>query len=165
MRPSISWVWFVSALIYFLVVVWRNSWELRSVRSVLGRLLCRCIVLAIIFFLGYPYRAVHLESWFCNLPVGGWSAYRKNTNSGSCSSPVFLIVLSHSSVFSKGNVVVTCCESVKLCIHFLVLNMVRERDSVEIAVHQYEEHVLFVSNQILLLIIQMYNMSSLHKYN
>jgi hypothetical protein len=29
------------------------------------------------------------------------------------------LVLSHSSVFSKGNVVVTFCESVKLFIHFL----------------------------------------------
>ena len=40
-------------------------------RLVFGRRFHPCIVLASIFFLGDPYRAVHLESWFCNLPVGG----------------------------------------------------------------------------------------------
>jgi len=108
MRLGISWGWSGSAPIYFLVVAWRNSWELRLVRLVLGRHFHPCIVLANISFLGNPYRAVHLESWFCNLPVGGWSAYSKNTNFGSCSLP-FFFVLSHSSVFSKGSVVVAWC--------------------------------------------------------
>ncbi len=61
----------------------------------------------------------------------------------------FFIVLSHSSVFSKGNVVVACMVCVCETFYSLfVLYMVRERDSLEIAVHQYEEHVLFVSNKI-----------------
>ena len=112
-RPDIDWVGSGSALICFLAEVWRNSWGLRLVRSVLvlEYHFHPCIFSASIFFLDCPYRVVHPGFWFCILPVGGWSAYSKSTNSCSCSSP-FFVVLSHSSVFSKGNVVV----AVFLCV-------------------------------------------------
>jgi len=89
MTPGIGWVGSGSALMCSLAVVWRNSWGLRWVRSVLvleyhSRL---CIVSASIFFLYCPYRVVHPGFWFCILPVGGWSVYSKSTNSCSCSSP------------------------------------------------------------------------------
>ena len=125
MRPSINWVVSESALSCCLAAVWRNSWVLRSVRSVLvpGYHFHPCIVLASIFFLDCPYRVVHPGFWFGILPVGDWSAYSKSTNSCSCSSPFFVVLL-HSSVFSKGSVVVAvcsfeCCQSVILFIHFL----------------------------------------------
>jgi len=110
MRPGINWVGSGSALSCFLATVWRNSWVLRLVRSVLvlEYHFHPCIFSASIFFLDCPYRVVHPGFWFCNLPVGGWSAYSKSTNSCSCSSP-FFVVLSHSSVFSKGSVVVAVC--------------------------------------------------------
>ena len=89
MRPGINWVGSGSALSCFLATVWRNSWVLRLVRSVLvlEYHFHPCIFSASIFFLDCPYRVVHPEFWFCNLPVGGWSVYSKNTNSCSCSLP------------------------------------------------------------------------------
>ena len=152
MRPGINWVRSGSAPNCFLAEVWRSSWELRLVRSVLvlEYHLHLCIVSASIFFLDCPYRVVHPGFWFCNLPVGGWSAYSKSTNSCCCSSP-FFVVLSHSSVFSKGSVVVADCYlsvvSPWYCLftscHTWSRSGVRQN-----ADHQYEEHVLFVSNQI-----------------
>ncbi len=120
MRPGINWGWSESAPIYSLVEVWCSFWVLRLVRSVLvlEYNFHRCTVLASIFFLDCPYRAVHPGFWFCNLPVGGWSAYSKNTNSCFCSLP-FFVVLSHSSVFSKGNVVVAVALSVVSPWYFL----------------------------------------------
>ena len=110
MRPSINWAVSESALSCCLAAVWRNSWVLRSVRSVLvpGYHFHPCIVLASIFFLDCPYRVVHPGFWFGILPVGGWSAYSKSTNFCSCSSPFFVVLL-HSSVFSKRSVVVAVC--------------------------------------------------------
>ncbi len=169
MRPSIGWVWFVSAPICFPVVVWRNSCAPKSVRSVLGLFLHQCTILASIFFLWYLYRAVHLESWFCNLPAGGWSAYSKNTNSGFCSSPLsfLLIVLSHSSVFLKGNDVVACIVCVRETFYSLLERVIHGQGA---GFHRNRcapvwrtRTVCFKSN--LLLNIQMYHMSSLHKYN
>ncbi len=167
MRPGISWGWSGSAPIYFLVAAWCNSWDLRLVRLVLGRHFDPCKALANIFFLGNPYRAVHLESWFCNLPVSGWSAYSKNTNFGSFSSPCFF-VLSHFSVFSKGNVIVAvdffCVfQSVKLFIHFLSY-LVTERGPSNRWPPVWRTRIVCFKSD-LLLSIQMYNMSLFHKYN
>ena len=148
MRPGINWGWSGSAPICFLVEVWHNFSVLRLVRSVLvlEYHFHRCTVSASIFFLDCPYRVVHLGFWFCNLPVGGWSAYSKSTNSCCCSSP-FFVVLSHSSVFSKGSVVVAVL-SVRDTFYSLPVILGHGAGSVKIADHQYEEHVLFVSNQI-----------------
>ncbi len=124
MRPGIGWGWSGSALIYFLVEVWRYSWGLRLMRLILV-LECHfhpCIILASIFFLDNPYRAVHPGFWFCTLPVGGWSAYSRNTNFGSCSLPFFFVLL-HSSVFSKGNVVVAVSVS-SVCETFYSLSVI-----------------------------------------
>ena len=107
MTLGIGWVGSGSALMCSLAAVWRNSWGLRWVRSVLvlEYHFHPCIVSASIFFLDCPYRVVHPGFWFCNLPVGGWSAYSKSTNSCSCSLPCRFCFL-HSSVFSRGNVCV-----------------------------------------------------------
>ena len=150
MRPSINWVVSESALSCCLAAVWRNSWVLRSVRSVLvpGYHFHPCIVLASIFFLDCPYRVVHPGFWFGILPVGGWSAYSKSTNFCSCSSPFFVVLL-HSSVFSKRSVVVAVWVlSVRDTVYSLPVILGHGAGSVKIADHQYEEHVLFVSSQI-----------------
>jgi len=149
MRPGINWVGSGSALSCFLATVWRNSWVLRLVRSVLvlEYHFHPCIFSASIFFLDCPYRVVHPEFWFCNLPVGGWSVYSKNTNSCSCSSPCrCTFALLRFSKRECRSSVFLCCQSVKLFIHFLSY-LVTERGPSN-RCHQYEEHVLFVSNQI-----------------
>ena len=169
MRPGINWGWSESAMICFLAEVWRNFWVLILVKLVivLEYHFHPCTVSASIFFLDYPYRAVHPGFWFCNLPVGGWSAYSKSTNSCCCSSP-FFVVPSHSSVFSKGSVVVSvfvtfeCCQSVILFIHFLSYLVTERGPSNRWPPVWRTRIVCFKSN--LLLNIQMYNKSSLHKY-
>jgi len=145
MRPGINWVRSGSAPNCFLAEVWRSFWELRLARFVLvlGYLLHLCIVSASISFLDCPYRVVHPGFWFCNLPVGGWSVYSKSTKSCSCSLPCRLFRT--PPFFQKG-----MCVCVVSPWYFLFTSChtwswsgVRQ-----IADHQYEEHVLFVSNQI-----------------
>ena len=122
MRPGISWGWSGSAPIYFLAEVWRNFWVLRLVRSVLvlEYHFHPCIVSASIFFLDCPYRVVH--------PGFGSAIFLSVVEAFTVKTQILVpvarhvVVLSHSSVFSKGNVVVAvflCCQSVKLFIHFL----------------------------------------------
>ncbi len=151
MRPDISWGWSGSAPICFLAKVWRNSWVLRLVKPVLvlEYHFHPCIVLASIFFLDNLYRVVHPGFWFCNLPAGGWSAYSKNTNFCSCSSPSSSYFRT-PPFFSKGNVVVAVTSCVVSLWNFLfTFRHTWSRSGVrQIADHQYEEHVLFVSNQI-----------------
>ena len=144
MRPSINWVVSESALSCCLAAVWRNSWVLRSVRSVLvpEYHFHPCIVLASIFFLDCPYRVVHPGFWFCNLPVGGWSVYSKSTNSCSCSLP-YRSLFCTPPFFQEGMCVVSPWYFLFTSCHTWSRSGVRQ-----IADHQYEEHVLFVSNQI-----------------
>ena len=151
MMLGIGWVGSGSALMCSLAAVWRNSWGLRWVRSVLvleyhSR---PCIVSASIFFLYCPYRVVHPGFWFCILPVGGWSAYSKSTNSCSCSSPCRLF---RTPPFVQKKFVAGCkfFLSVVSPWYFLFTSChTWSRSGVrQIADHQYEEHVLFVSNQI-----------------
>lgn len=145
MRPGINLVRSGSAPSCFLSEVWRNFWALRLARFVLvlGYLLHPCIVSASISFLDCPYRVVHPGFWFCNLPVGGWSVYSKSTNSCSCSLPCrFCSALLR---FFKRE-----CVCVVSPWYFLFTSChTWSRSGVrQIADHQYEEHVLFVSNQI-----------------
>jgi hypothetical protein len=65
---------------------------------------------------------------------------------------VFLVL--PSSVFRMGTlcgpatILFSKVETFYSLFQFSCVNMVREWDSIEIAVHQYEEHVLLVSSQI-----------------
>ena len=163
MRPGINWGWSGSAPICFLAEVWHNFWVLRLVRSVLvlEYHFHWCTVSASIFFLDYPYRAVHPGFWFCNLPVGGWSVYSKSTNSCSCSLPCRFFLFCTPPFFQEGMCV--CCQSMILFIHFLSY-LVTERGPSNRWPPVWRTRIAcFKSN--LLLSIQMYNTSLLHKYN
>ncbi len=166
-RPGIDWVGSGSALICFLAAVWRNSWGLRLVRSVLVLKyhFHPCIVSASIFFLDCPYRVVHLGFWFCIVPVGGWSAYSKSTNSCSCSSPchLFRTPLFFQKITFVG-IVFLYVLSVRDTFYSLLVILGHGAGSI---LNRWPpvwrtRIVCFKSN--LLLNIQMYNKSLLHNY-